>query len=341
MSSPAESVPFILSPRGERNLAKTARHCTVPVKGGRRDWNVAPVLTVIDEHPWGWSRWVIARENYLDADAALHTGQLDLLPGFIELVQLTVIDPSQLVVDAHGELQPVTATLPRGRREWRRAGAGAGIAAVPGVGIGAFAVATNPDLFGSLLGAGSAVAITAMGGMVAVARRRGKESRSAWVSDDPDARKPSLPLSPRRRRAAVEEPVMPFELYEAIARATLVWADTMTLVPKIPALRSAHLGIHERMYAAFGASPSWSSRDLPTVIEQLHRYCDVIERHEANYELGECEIERERQRAEPDPDLTAEVSLPTDDAEDDLQRHEQQIQAYEDLRNPEPGDEQP
>lgn len=333
MASPDESIPFLLTERGERNLAKTARHCTVPTKGGARDWNVAPVLTVIDEHPWGWSQWVIPRERYLDADAVLHWGQHELLPQFLDLVRITVIDPSQVVVNSRGDVQPVTAVLPRGRRERRRAGFGAGIAALPAAGMGTFAAVSYEGVFGTVFGAGSAVALTAMGGMIALSTGRSKGARSGWVSTDPDFRKPWLPMLPHRRPAAAAEPNMPHELYVAIARTVMVWADTRALVTAIPALTKLHAGAHERMYTALGAAPSWSSHDLPTVIDQLHRYCDLIEKHEATYERDQECIERERQLAEPPAQTPLEVNLQTDDAEDDLQLHEQQLQAYEDLQS--------
>lgn len=336
MSSLTDDLPFLLTESGVKELRKAAHRCVYTNKDGRRFPITDPTVRVVDHHAWGWSDWFITADHYVAADAALRWKQFDQLTGMISLARITVIDPRKLAIDSKGRARNASSLVPRGKRERRRASLGASIGALPGAGVGSIAVIGDPSPAGIAVGAAAALAIAASGGVVAVGYDRGKGSRSAWITDEPVLRRPLLPLMPRARRAAQEEPAMPLDVYRAIARAVFTWYDTRELLGSVPDLAGIHLGIHECMYAMLAAAPSWVSTDLTRAVDDLHRYCDLVDEHEKTLEQMQARIERERQLAEPPPAAPINTAIPLDDVESALEMYEQRLEAFRDLQRSDP-----
>ena len=329
MPSLSDVDPFVFTERGRKNLTKAAQRSTVPDKEGRRQLSVEASITVTDEHPWGWTHWAIPQERYPAAAAAHRHGDLAALMQLIDLVRITVIDPKDTVIDAQGRVQNANTLMPHGPRERRRAAVGAGITAVPATAIGSAALVVDPGAFGIIAGGATATAMTLMGAAIVVLNGRGRGVRSAWATSEFLYRKPWLGWLLGRRQATAAEPVMPVEVYLAIARATGLWEDTRGLVSEIPPLAELHAGVHGRIYEALGAAPSWASSQLPEVIEQIHRYCDLIEAETGHYNAAQARLKNQRQQTEAEQERPLEVEI----AEDDLQRHEHRLAAYEELEH--------
>lgn len=329
MPSLSDVYPFVFTERGRKNLTKAAQRSTVADKEGRRQLSVEASITVTDEHPWGWTHWAIPKERYPAAAAAYRHGDVAALMQLIDLVRITVIDPKDTVIDAKGRVQNANTLRPHGPRERRRAAVGAGITAVPATGLGAVSVVAAPGAFGIIAGGATATAMTLMGAAIVVLNGRGRGVRSAWATSEFGYRKPWFGWLPGRRQATAAEPVMPVEVYLAIARATGLWEDTRGLVSEIPPLAELHAGVHGRIYEALGAAPSWASSQLAEVVEQIHRYCDLIEAETGRYDDAQERLKKQRLHAEAEQERPLEVEI----AEDDLQRHEHRLQAYEELEH--------